>query len=382
MKIAALINAPWAIAPDQLAVIQNVCQARALRDTLDISAIEARLGRPLANQRSPLQVVNGVAIVALDGILAKRMNMFMQISGGTSTQIAAAELQEALGNPEVDSIVLHIDSPGGTVDGTASLAQAVHEGRSRKRIVALADESMASAAYWIGAAAGPGNVFIASSTTAVGSIGVVAKHVDVSGAESRDGIKTTEISAGKYKRSASQYQALSVEGLSTIQDQVDYVYSLFVESVARNRGVSTATVLSRMADGRTFIGRQAVDAGLVDGMATLEQLIGRLVAARGSSTPAGAFALTSPSNAEKDSDMTTRVSYTKDEIHRLYSKSPEIAKRHGSFEAFMRSLDVEPRRPAAPPADPRVAQVAEAQRLAATEGIEFIDALKKLGYAR
>jgi signal peptide peptidase SppA len=174
----------------------------------------------------------------------------------------------------VHSIILAIDSPGGTVDGTQALADAVLAARESKPIVTLASGAMASAAYWIGSAAQ--QVFIADGTTTVGSIGVVATHVDVSGAEAQRGIKTTEIFAGKYKRMASQYAPLTESGRATIQDQVDYTYSLFVSAVASQRGVSEEQVLKDMADGRVFIGAQAVQAGLVDGVSTLAALVAQL----------------------------------------------------------------------------------------------------------
>ena len=136
---------------------------------------------------------------------------------------------------------------------------------------------MASAAYWIGAAADA--VVISSDVVQVGSIGVVATHTDVSKSEEMQGIKTTEIVAGKYKRIASQYAPLTQEGRQTIQDHLDYIYSAFVEDVAKFRGVSVDNVLSNMADGRVFIGKQSIDVGLMDGVSTIEKLIEDLNAA-------------------------------------------------------------------------------------------------------
>jgi hypothetical protein len=135
---------------------------------------------------------------------------------------------------------------------------------------------MASAAYWIGSAAS--KVFTSNLTNMIGSIGVVQSHVDISRAQDMQGVKTTEITAGKYKRIASQYAPLSSDGRDTLQDQVNQVYQAFVGDVARNRGVSAQAVLDNMADGRVFIGQQAIDAGLVDGVSTLDDLIGRAAA--------------------------------------------------------------------------------------------------------
>lgn len=276
MKLLDVLTAPWAIEPAKLLEIQAIYATHLRGDKIDISAVEAKLGRPLANEPAPYQVQDGVAIIALDGVIAKRANLFMQISGGTSSELIGRDFKTALADPDVHSIILAIDSPGGTVDGTIALADLV--AASSKPVIALASGTMASAAYWIGSAANA--VYITDATTVVGSIGVVATHTDVSKSQAAQGIKTTEIAAGKYKRIASSYEPLSKEGRQTIQDQVDYTYALFVDAVAKQRGTSTDKVLSDMADGRIFIGQQAIDAGLVDGVSTLDALVTQLNVSR------------------------------------------------------------------------------------------------------
>jgi signal peptide peptidase SppA len=283
MKILDILSSPWAIEPSRLLELQSIYATHLKGEKIDIAAIEARLGRPLANEPKSYDIIDGVAVLPIDGIIAKRMNLFSQISGGTSTQLVGSYLQAALADPAVHSIILSIDSPGGTVDGTQALADAVMAARDVKPIVTLADGTMASAAYWIGSAAKA--AYIADVTTTIGSIGIVATHKDISQAEAAQGVKTTEISAGKYKRIASQYAPLSQEGRQSIQDQLDYTYSLFVGAVAKNRGVSVDTVIEDMADGRTFIGQQAIDAGLVDGVSTLDALVAKLNQDRGAATP-------------------------------------------------------------------------------------------------
>lgn len=274
MKLLDVITAPWAIEPGRLLEIQSIYLAHVRGEKADIAAIEARIGKPLANEPKPYTVEQGVAILPVEGVIAKRANMFMEISGGVSTELLGRDLQAALQDPQVHSVVLSIDSPGGTVDGTQALGSLVRSGREQKPIVALANGLMASAAYWIGSAASA--VYIADTTTVSGSIGVVRSHTDYSKARADRGITVTEITAGKYKRIASDNAPLSKEGKAHLQAEVDYYYSLFVDAVASHRGVSVETVLEQMADGRTFIGQQGVDAGLVDGIQTLPQVIAAL----------------------------------------------------------------------------------------------------------
>ncbi|MEO8153569.1 MAG: S49 family peptidase [Rhizobacter sp.] len=274
MKLLDILTSPWAIQPEKLMEIHAIYATHLRGDKIDIAAVEQRLGRPLANEPKRYEIYAGVAVLPIEGVVAKRANLFSQISGGVSTEMVARDLADAVNDPAVHSIILHIDSPGGTVDGTQSLASAITAAKALKPTVSLASGTMASAAYWFGSAAQA--VYIEDTTTQVGSIGVVGAHVDISGAEAARGVKTTEISAGKYKRIASQYAPLSAEGRQTLQDQIDYTYSLFVNAVAVNRGVSEDKVLSDMADGRVFIGQQAIDAGLVDGVSTLAALVAQL----------------------------------------------------------------------------------------------------------
>lgn len=274
MKILDVLTAPWAIEPAKLLEIQAIYATHLRGDKIDLAGVEAKLGRPLSNEPKAYEVVDGVAVLQVNGVMAKRMNLFSQISGGVSTQLAARDLMQAADDPSVHSIIQVYDTPGGTVDGTQAFANIIRQVGQRKTVIALADGLMASAGVWAGTAAS--QIYIADTTTGVGSIGVVSQHVDMSGRDAQNGIKRTEVFAGKYKRIASDTGPLSKAGLQSMQDSVDYTYILFVQAVATQRGVSVDKVLSDMADGRMFIGEQAINAGLVDGVATLDELVAKL----------------------------------------------------------------------------------------------------------
>jgi capsid assembly protease len=274
MKVLDVLNAPWAIVPDKLMEIRAIYQAhlRGKTDLEAVEAVEARLGRKLNNERAPYTVEGTTGVIPIEGVLGKKMNLFTSISGGTSTQMIEIDFNAAMDDPAVKSILLQIDSPGGTVDGTENLANVIHAARGKgKPIVALADGLMASAAYWIGSAAD--EIYASDSSTKVGSIGVVATHEDYSQAEQKAGIKVTEIAAGKYKRISSSHAPLSADGRESIQAMVDHIYSNFVDAVARNRSATSANVADKMADGRIFLGRQAVTAGLIDGVVSPGALV-------------------------------------------------------------------------------------------------------------
>ncbi|MBV2206654.1 MAG: signal peptide peptidase SppA [Pseudomonas sp.] len=274
MKLLDIVTGPWAIQPEKLLEIQAIYATHLRGEKIDIEAVEKRIGRPLANEPKGYEIRDGVAVLPVSGVLAKRMNLFSQISGGASYEIISKDFAQAMADPSVEAIALVIDSPGGAVDGVQQLASQILAARGAKPIGAIADGTMASAAYWLGANADI--VVAASNTTVVGSIGVVASHTDVSSQQEKLGVKTTEITAGKYKRIASQFGALTEEGRADIQAKVDYLYEIFVGDVAQARGVPVDKVLEDMADGRVFIGQQAVAAGLVDGVSTLDDLIATL----------------------------------------------------------------------------------------------------------
>lgn len=342
MRLLDVVNAPWAITPPALMEIAEIYRTHLRGDKIDIPSVEARLGRSLDNEPNNYDVVDGVAIVEMTGAIAKRMNLFSQISGGASAQLAENAIKGALADEDVNSIILSIDSPGGTVDGTFELADMIYAARGQKPIVAFADGLMASAAYAIGAAAD--SIFISGDTATIGSIGVVATHVDVSEAEKKEGIKTTEITAGKFKRIASAYEPLSKDGRADIQAQVDELYSIFVERVATFRDVSVEIVLEDMADGRLFIGQQAIKAGLVDGVSTLDGLVAKL--SQGESLAPNVLTATGGASDSVGAELTNDTSQEETTVDKsqVENEFPEVAeafRAEGRAEGVTTGADAE-----------------------------------------
>ncbi len=268
MKLLDLLMSPWAILPGQLTEIQSIYAMHLRGDKIDIAAIEARLGRPLANEQQDYQMrQGGIAVLALEGTMAPKANIFSRVSGGISTQMAGLQLESAAADPRVKGIVLDFDSGGGSVFGTPELAATINDLAKIKPIVTVSEGMLASAAYWAGSAANA--VYISGPTVMVGSIGVVSSHnFDP---QSKGG--KTEITAGKYKRIASDIGPLSEEGRAYMQEHVDHYYSVFVDAVSSSRGTTADAVLEHMADGRVWIGQQAIDRGLVDGYATVDAMV-------------------------------------------------------------------------------------------------------------
>jgi signal peptide peptidase SppA len=300
MRIMDLICSPWAILPDRYEEIRELYLAHTRREKLDLKAWEAATGRPAGDSREPYQVVDGVAVIPIQGVMTKADSPWNRLCGMTSTALARQDLASALADPTVHSVLLWINSPGGQVDGTQELALDIHAARGVKPIVSLADGCMCSAAYYAGAAAE--RVYITSDTTATGSIGVYATHVDTSRAEEAAGVKYTIVASGKYKALGHSHAPLQGDALQVMADQVNYMAGIFTQDVATFRGVSVDTVLERMAEGRVFLGKQAIEAGLVDGVSSMSALIAQLNQERHSWTP-GAGAASQPATTTMEEPM-------------------------------------------------------------------------------
>ncbi|MBF0556337.1 MAG: signal peptide peptidase SppA [Nitrospirae bacterium] len=235
-------------------------------------AVGVKLAAPLKKSTATAgyEMVGSTAVIEVSGFLTQNPDIFSMLFGGTSTETIADSLKTALADPAVKGILLNVDSPGGTVSGTSGLSDLIYNSRGAKPIAALVNLSL-SAAYWIASAAD--RVYMASGTSQAGSIGVVARHVDMSQAEAMNGVKTTQVFAGKHKTATSPYEPLSADGKQTLQGAVDYIYNLFINAVSRNRGMGVETVKKDMADGRIFIGQQAVNSGLADGIKTMDEVL-------------------------------------------------------------------------------------------------------------
>lgn len=211
-------------------------------------------------ERRPYVVTSdGLAVINVFGSLVRRGDMVSAVSGLTTYPQLEDEFLDAVTNPAVKGILLDIDSPGGEAGGVFDLADQIYSQRGQKPIYAIADENMYSAAYAIGSAAD--KVFV-SRTGGVGSVGVICLHVDTSEAEKDAGIKYTAIYAGDHKNDLSPHQPLDKEARQTVQEEVDRLGDVFVETVARNRGMSAASVRNTQAG--CFFGPLAVNIGFAD----------------------------------------------------------------------------------------------------------------------
>ncbi len=276
MRYAHILNyvarQAWAILPEKMEQVLGVLAFRAAGGHYTDEQITARVGAELPTADPSRR--GAVAVIPLRGMIAHRMNAVDESSGGMSVERFGKMYRAALADPSVGAIVLDVDSPGGTVEGIREMASELLQSRGQKRVVAVANSLMASAAYWLAAAAADEIVAIPSAR--VGSIGVFAVHTDLSAALEKEGIDVTIISAGKYKTEGNQFEPLTDEAKAQIQARIDEAYGAFVSQVAKGRGTNVSKVRGGYGEGRALMAKDALDAGLIDGIATLDQTLAKL----------------------------------------------------------------------------------------------------------
>lgn len=216
---------------------------------------------------------SGVAMIPVMGTLVSRGDWVGAWSGLTSYEGLRAQLQDAAEDPRVKGILLELDSPGGEVAGLFDLVDYLGEVRQTKPVWAAAADDAYSAAYDIAAAAE--RVYV-TQTGGVGSVGVIALHLDHSQADQAEGLRYTVFRAGKYKAELNSYEPLTDHASASLQAELDRLYQLFAAKVAGNRGLSVEQVLTTEA--QTYHGPGAIEIGFADRVGTVEQALADLQA--------------------------------------------------------------------------------------------------------
>lgn len=260
------------------------------RNTATLPARASLFGDDLTSRKArnggqPFTVVDGIAVIEIAGTLVHRGAWIGQSSGLTSYEGIAAQLQAALADPAIRGIALDIDSFGGEVAGAFDLADRIRAARAQKPVHAFVADHALSAAY---ALASQADRIILPRTGAVGSIGVVAMHSDMSGALDQKGIAVTLIHAGARKVDANPYQPLPEAVRDRIAGELEDLRQLFAETVAEGRGRRLDTLRALGTEAAVFRGEAAVFAGLADEVADPVTAFRAFAAApRGTSTPRG-----------------------------------------------------------------------------------------------
>lgn len=281
-----LLNTPLLLHPQKLdAIIAGLGQRLLGVDGLHLDAAEltARAVLPAEmftirrGERSDrgYRVVDGVAVISAMGGLVHRTKLAADSSLLIGYNDLAADLEDALAKADVHAIALVFDSPGGEVSGAFELAERIYAARGHKPLVAVADGMAASAAYLAASAA---DEVVVSATSYVGSIGVVMRHVDFSRALANDGITVSHIFAGEHKIDGNPYQPLPDAVRNALQADIEGLYQMFVQAVAKHRGLDEQAVRDTRAG--VYRGVAAVAARLADRIGTVDAVVAELAARR------------------------------------------------------------------------------------------------------
>lgn len=252
----------WAIEPSAMQLV-----ATAFKEVQSGLSLFAQ--KPLVNTYTT-SIRDGVAVIPIHGVITPRADVFTFLMGGTALELLARDLQAALDNPEVNAILLDIDSPGGVAVGPSEMADVIRKATEKKPIWAYVGRNCCSAAYWLASAA---SNIVAQKTALLGSIGVVS-NVAVQEQPDADGYKTIEIVSSNAKNKRPDPR--TPEGEATIRSELDALEAEFIQSVATYRNVGTNTVKTDFGQGGVVVGEAAVNAGMADEIGDYETTIKKL----------------------------------------------------------------------------------------------------------
>lgn len=278
--ISFLVGQAWAMHEPVLGQMVELLGRHASGVRLDQSEIEAVVPNAFIEVAEPdaarqLYTRNDtVAVIPVGGVISKYASGVPRVSRGRGTSVE--EIRQAMDQAESDSKVrsflLKVDSPGGSVMGLSSLAD--HIAGVRKRgipVVTQVDGMAASGAYWI---ASQSDRIVANRTSVVGSIGVYAVLQDTSKLHEQLGVRPVLVKAGKHKGIGADGVPVDAESISVVQAEIDSYYEAFVSDVSRGRkGAMTRAQVLAVADGRVYFDKEALESGLIDQVATVEETI-------------------------------------------------------------------------------------------------------------
>lgn len=266
----------WAIRPDTLPRLVEA-HRKATPAWAGLAARAAAGVRTATRRTDSTERASGaVAVLPLTGVLTPHGSLLSMLFGGSSGGLTdfRENFRDAVTSPDVGAIVLDIDSPGGLHSLVPETAAEIRDARGSKPIIAVANTMAASGAYWIGAQA---DEFVVTPSGDVGSVGVYMLHEDWSGWNEKEGIRPTYIHAAKYKVEGNMDEPLDDEAKAYMQAEVDSIYTEFLEAVAEGRGTTVDQVRASYGEGRTLRATDALTAGMVDRIDTVEAVIGGLL---------------------------------------------------------------------------------------------------------
>lgn len=273
MKYANIMMAcaaePWALEKSKLITVANFLRFKAMGGKYSVEEVAAIHHQ---TEKRVKQSEGSVGILPIQGVIGERMNMLDDFSGGTSTELISKQFRTMLNDSAIKAIVLDINSPGGVARSVEELAQEIFDARGIKPIVAQVNTCAASAAYWLATQA---DEVVVTPSGQAGSIGVYAIHEDISQMLEMEGIKETLVYSGEFKVLGNEFEPLSADAKTIMQQRVDELAVSFTSGVARGRNVTPATVNDSFGRGLMFGATDLVDKGMADRVGSMSETLAR-----------------------------------------------------------------------------------------------------------
>jgi len=190
------------------------------------------------------------------------------------------EIKSYAKDHSIKALVLRVDSPGGAVAPSQEIYEEVKKAKAKKKVIVSMGSVAASGGYYISA---PADRILANPGTLTGSIGVIMEIPNLEGLMNKIGVKTDVIKSGRHKDIASVFRKMDKEERTILQGVLDDVHEQFIKAIADGRKIPFDEV-KKLADGRIFTGKQAMEVKLVDELGTLEDAIavaGKLTGIKG-----------------------------------------------------------------------------------------------------
>lgn len=268
--VAAIASQRWLITRDGMARIVSQLPAPGLAGPFAGDLFAAR--PEAAAARSRPSRAGSVAVVSIRGPIVRYDSWFTMLFGGTSVEWLGQQVRELAGDEAVGSILLDVDSPGGTISGLPELAAIIRAARDAKPVMTLTNDLNCSAAYWVSSQA---DEIVSVPEGLTGSVGMYMEHWDYSAMLAEEGIGHEFVQAGRFKTEGHQFAPLSDEAREHIQGVVNDGYALFLADVAKGRGVTVKQVREGYGEGRFFAARDALAMGLVDRVGSFADAVNR-----------------------------------------------------------------------------------------------------------
>jgi signal peptide peptidase SppA len=256
--IPKIADQPLMITPDYVDALASA----------DIDTLEKKAKNYVRQTSSQGITDEKIAIIPVSGPLSHKSDFWSFLFGGTSYEEIRQAFRAALEDSRVETIVFVIDSPGGEVAGLFDLVDEIYSARGIKSIYAVVNEMAYSAAYAIASAAS--EIYI-PRTGGVGSIGVIAIHIDQSRYDENLGLKYTPIYSGARKNDFSAHKPLSDAAYDVVKAEIDEVYTILIDTVARNRKMDPGKI--RNMEAGIYQGQKAVESGLADGIMSFDEVL-------------------------------------------------------------------------------------------------------------